>query len=178
LVGYESIDFLDGQVALRRPERFESHTINDIVDIPSDHRARPNYKMAQYAPGDYEAIISQRPIAIHALENPTKFDAGPYLFRKILRDAVRGSNAAASAEAFSEWLKDFNGAPNSYCSGNVFELPIGATTEEEVAQRRFVAKGVITILTESEQYKGEERSNFVKQKMEELEQTAKAQFKH
>jgi hypothetical protein len=57
-------------------------------------------------------------------------------------------------------------------------LPIGATTEEEVAQRRFVAKGVIAIITEAEQYKGEERINFVKQKMEELEQTAKAQFKH
>jgi len=66
----------------------------------------------------------------------------------------------------------------SYCSGNVFELPIGVTTEEEVAQRRFVAKGVIAILSESEQYKGKERIEFVKNKMEELEQTAKGQFKH
>jgi hypothetical protein len=41
-----------------------------------------------------------------------------------------------------------------------------------------VAKGVIAILTESEQYKGQERTDFVKQKMEELEQAAKAQFKH
>jgi hypothetical protein len=41
-----------------------------------------------------------------------------------------------------------------------------------------VAKGVIAILTESEQYKGKERTDFVKQKMEALEQTAKAQFKH
>jgi len=57
-------------------------------------------------------------------------------------------------------------------------LPIGATTEEEIAQRRFVAKGVIAILTESEQYKGKDRIEFVKSKMEELEQTAKAQFKH
>jgi hypothetical protein len=37
---------------------------------------------------------------------------------------------------------------------------------------------VITILTESEHHKGKERTEFVKQKMEELEQTAKAQFKH
>jgi hypothetical protein len=178
LVGYESIDFLDGQVALRRAERFDQHSIKDIVPIPLDHRSRPNYKMAQYAPGDYEAIISQRPIAIHALENPTKFDAGPYLFRKMLRDAVRGSNPAASAEAFAEWLKEVNGAPNSYCSGNVFQLPIGATTEEEVAQRRFIAKGVISIITESEQYKGKERTEFVRQQMEKLEQTALSQFKH
>jgi hypothetical protein len=58
------------------------------------------------------------------------------------------------------------------------DRPIGATTEEEVAQRRFVAKNVITILTESEQYMGKERTDFVKKKMEELEQTAKVQFKH
>jgi nitrite reductase/ring-hydroxylating ferredoxin subunit len=178
LVGYESIDFLDGQVALRRAERFDHRSIQDIVPIPADHRSRSNYKMAQYAPGDYEAIISQRPIAIHALENPTKFDAGPYLFRKMLRDAVRGSNPAASAEAFAEWLKEVNGTPNSYCSGNVFQLPIGATTEEEVAQRRFIAKGVISIITESEQYKGKERTEFVRQQMEALEQTALSQFKH
>ena len=36
---------------------------------------------------NYEAIISQRPIAVHALENPTKFDAGLYAFRKMLREA-------------------------------------------------------------------------------------------
>jgi nitrite reductase/ring-hydroxylating ferredoxin subunit len=178
LVGYESIDFLDGQVALRRADRFANHSIDDIVPIPENHRERANYKMAQYAPGDYEAIISQRPIAIHALENPTKFDTGPYLFRKMLRDAIRGSNKAASIEGFLAWLKEVDSAPNSYCSGNVFELPIGATIEEEVAQRRFVAKGVIAILTESDRLKTTERDAFVKQKMEELEQTAKAQFKH
>lgn len=176
LVGYESIDFLDGQVALRRAERFKDATVNDIVPIPAHHRERAGYKMAQYAPGDYEAIISQRPIAIHALENPTKFDAGPYLFRKMLRDAIRGVNPGASAEAFSAWLKGIQGAPNSYCSGSVFDIPVAATTELEVAQRRFVAKAVIAIITESEGFTGQQRSDFVKAKMDELEQTATAKF--
>lgn len=170
LVGYETIDFLEGQVAMRRPERFGKYKLEDLPPIPSDHRARENYKDCQYAPGDYEAIISQRPIAIHALENPTKFDAGLYMFRKLLRDAVRGNNPRASAQAFAQWVKDCAGEPNAYCSGNVFDLPVGRTTEEEVTLRRYLAKQVVTIITESDSLKGQERDRFVKDKMEALQQ--------
>ena len=170
LVGYETIDFLEGQVAMRRPERFGEYKLEDLPPIPSDHRARANYKDCQYAPGDYEAIISQRPIAIHALENPTKFDAGLYMFRKLLRDAVRGSNPNASPEQFAQWIRDSAGAPNAYCSGNVFDLPVGRTTEEEVSLRRLLAKQVVSIITEADKFKGQERTEFVKQKMEALQQ--------
>jgi hypothetical protein len=173
LVGYESIDFLDGQVAMRRPERFGQYKLEDLPPIPSDHRARPNYKNTQYAPGDYEAIISQRPIAVHALENPTKFDAGVYQFRKLLRDAVRGTNAAASAREFAEWLRQQGGAPNSYCSGNVFDIPEAATVEQEVVQRRAVTKRIVAILSESENLKGKERTEFVKAQFDELERSVK-----
>jgi len=174
LVGYESIDFLEGQVALRRPERFAEHNSADIVPIPTNHRERPGYKAAQYAPGDYEAIISQRPIAVHALENPTKFDAGVFLFRKMLRDAVRGTNPAASAENFAQWLRDQRGSPNSYCSGNVFDIPEGETVEEEVLHRRAVIKRVVAILTESDKLKGAERADFVKEHFDDLEKIKEA----
>jgi len=173
MVGYETIDFLEGQVAMRRPERFGKYKLEDMPPIPSDHRARENYKECQYAPGDYEAIISQRPIAVHALENPTKFDAGVFLFRKLLRDAVRGTNAAANPRNFAEWLAEVGGAPNSYCSGNVFEIPEGATVEEEVAQRRKVTRQIVSIITESESLKGEERAAFVREKLDLLEHSAK-----
>ncbi len=175
LVGYETIDFLDGQVALRRKERFaDGLTARDIVPIPDDHRERPNYKDAQYAPGDYEAIISQRPIAVHALENPTKFDAGLFMFRKLLRDAVRGTNAAAAAEGFAQWLRDVGGMPNSYCSGNVFEVPEGATAEEEVTRRRHVSRQIVNILTEADKLRGGERAAFVRERMDELERATRA----
>jgi hypothetical protein len=174
LVGYETIDFLEGQVAMRRPERFGEYKLEDLPPIPPNHRERPNYKKAQQAPGDYEAIISQRPIAVHALENPTKFDAGLYMFRKMLRDAIRGANPAANPENYAQWLRDVNAAPNSYCSGNVFEIPEGATVEEEVARRRFVCKQIVAIVTESDAMKGEERAAFVRDKLEQLEQAARS----
>jgi nitrite reductase/ring-hydroxylating ferredoxin subunit len=173
-VGYESIDFLEGQVAMRRPERFGQYTINDMPPIPPAHRERPNYKQAQYAPGDYEAIISQRPIAVHALEHPTRFDAGLYLFRKLLRDAVRGSNPAAGPAQFAEWLRSVDGAPNSCCSGNVLDIPEAATVEEEVANRRRVTRSIVNILTESEPLKDAQRTAFVQAKLEELEKSTRA----
>jgi hypothetical protein len=173
MVGYETIDFLEGQVAMRRPERFGKYKLEDLPPIPPNHRERANYKEAQYAPGDYEAIISQRPIAVHSLENPTKFDAGLYQFRKMLRDAVRGTNAAASAQGFAEWLRELDGVPNSYCTGNVFEIAEGETVEEEVARRRKVLKTVVAILTESDNLKGTARAEFVRGKFDELEQSLK-----
>ena len=145
------------------------------MPIPPNHRERANYKDCQYAPGDYEAIISQRPIAIHALENPTKFDAGLYMFRKLLRDAVRGSNALATPHEFAKWLHDCAGSPNSYCSGNVFDLPKGRTTEEEVRLRRYLAKQAVAILNEAESKAGAARNDFVKSKMEALQQDVLAQ---
>ena len=171
MVGYETIDFLEGQVAMRRPERFGKYKLEDLPPIPTNHRERANYKEAQYAPGDYEAIISQRPIAVHKLENPTKFDAGLYAFRKMLRDGVRGTNPAASAKGFAEWLRSMAGEPNSFCSGNVFEMPIAETVEQEVANRRRLAKETVAILNEAEQLKGRDREVFVKERMEQLEQS-------
>lgn len=169
LVGYESIDFLEGQVAMRRPERFGQYKLEDLPPIPSDHRTRANYKAAQYAPGDYEAIISQRPIVVHALENPTKFDAGLYAFRKMLRDAVRGSNPAASAVGFAEWLHDMSGMPNSYCCGNVLEIAEAPAVADEVANRRKVAKHIVMLLTQADKMRGEKRETFMRGGLEALE---------
>jgi hypothetical protein len=110
---------------------------------------------------------------VHSLEHPTKFDAGLYLFRKMLRDAVRGTNPAASPAEFAQWLRDVGATPNSYCSGNVFEIPEAATVEEEVAKRRRISKAVVAILTQSDHLKGDERAAFVRAKMDELEQSTR-----
>jgi len=83
---------------------------------------------------------------------------------------VRGTNPKATPEQFAQWLRECGGSPNSYCSGNVFELPVGRTTEEEVTLRRHLARQVVAILSESDSLKGEERQRFVKDKMEALQQ--------
>lgn len=47
------------------------------------------YEEQQRRPGDYEAQVSQRPIAIHALEHLGASDRGVIMFRKLLRQDIR-----------------------------------------------------------------------------------------
>jgi len=154
---------------MRRPERFGKYKLEDLPPIPSNHRERESYKAAQYAPGDYEAIISQRPITVHALENPTKFDAGLYIFRRLLRDAVRGINPAAGPEQFALWLTERGGTPNSYCSGNVLEIKVGETIEQEVSNRREVTRQIVKIITENDQLQGPVRCKNIMDSLAALE---------
>src|SRR5207253_590236 len=44
---------------------------------------------AQRRPGDYEAQVSQRPIAIHGLEHLSATDRGVTMFRKLVRAGIR-----------------------------------------------------------------------------------------
>jgi len=168
LVGFEKIDFLEGQCGIRRPERLQ-YDADDLPPIPKHHRERDCYRDAQRAPGDYEATASQRPIAVHSLENPMKFDGGVYLSRKQLRDAMTGKNPQATGAGWKEWLESVDGQPNTYCSGNVLAIPKGATPAEEVELRRVVAKRCIDAITESDKLPKDERSAFVKQKMADIE---------
>ena len=167
MTGYEKMDFLEGQVGMRRPER-DTYGQGELPPRYKHHRERPCYKDAQYAPGDYEVITSQRPIAVHALENPMKFDRGVFLFRKLLRDAVTGQNPKASPKAWREWLTQ-NPTPNSYCSGNVLEIPRARTLKAEVKKRRIIAQQVIEATTESGSLAGKERHKFMQRKLAEIE---------
>ena len=74
-VGIESIDFI-GQTADERP-----------------------YEERQRQPGDYEAQVSQRPIAVHALEHRATSDRGVAALRRRLRDRIR---ALAAGEPVSQ----------------------------------------------------------------------------
>jgi hypothetical protein len=108
-----------------------------------------------------KGCTSQRPIAIHALESPMKFDGGVYLFRKLLRDAINGDNPEASPEAFLKWLINLDGKPNIYRSGNILKIPAGETVEEEVNRHRLVAEQMMEALTE--------RNKFIVEKFAEIE---------
>ena len=71
-VGLEKIDFI-GQTEEERP-----------------------YQERQRQPGDYEAQVSQRAIAVHALEHHGSSDAGVIRLRHLLRKQVRGLSEDAA----------------------------------------------------------------------------------
>ena len=79
LVGRESIDFV-GQTEEERP-----------------------YEERQRQPGDYEAQVSQRPIAIHALEHRASSDAGVARLRRLLRQRIRALAAGEPLRRPDAW---------------------------------------------------------------------------
>ena len=58
--------------------------------------------------------------------------------------------------------------------GQRFDLPEAESVEQEVANRRALTKKLVAILTESDEFKGEERAQFVREKFESLEASMKA----
>ena len=68
LVGIDGMDFLDGQSGNRTDAE--------------KHRD----------PGDWDVLVSQRPIARHAMEHLGESDAGVALMRKTLRQNIKGEN--------------------------------------------------------------------------------------
>lgn len=62
----------------------------DKIDFLEGQTGNRSYEVGQRAPGDWEALVSQGKIAVHAAEHPGTSDAGVYLCRKLLRDTLRG----------------------------------------------------------------------------------------
>ena len=118
LVGRESIDFV-GQTEDERP-----------------------YEERQRQPGDYEAQVSQRPIAIHALEHRASSDAGVAKLRRLLRRRIR---ALAAGEPVRRPEPCGLDAVPTYCQDTVFPWRgAGRPTAEDLrAEGRRVAGAVL-----------------------------------
>lgn len=143
-VGWDNIDFLDGQVGNR------------------------SYEVAQRGPGDWEVICSQRPIAIHALENPMESDVGVYLFRKLLREAITGKNPAADPAKMHDRVQ--KGLPLCcYTQNSVLAIPKRPTDEEDRAMIKRVGRRIIEIAQEADCCNPEERKRLILSRLQQLE---------
>lgn len=88
------------------------------------------YEESQRRPGDYEAQVSQRPIAVHALENLATSDRGVTMFRRQVKrgiDSVRRNEPPqAPASAPGEMVP-------TYCNDTVVAVPEAPTPEQDGA---------------------------------------------
>ena len=126
--------------------------------------------MAQRAPGDWEAIKSQRPIAVHALENPAAGDIGVYMNRKNLRNAVRGTNPAAAPEKMHERANA--GLPaRCYTNNSVLDIAQRSSEREDRQVLGRVGRRVLAIVEEGDGYEGAERDAFIRGRLEDLERS-------
>lgn len=86
--------------------------------------AADSYEEGQRHPGDYEAQVSQRPIAIHSLEHLGGTDLGISQFRNQLRRGIRAVQAGEDPQGI---FRNGGGVIPTYCNNTVVRLPPAAT---------------------------------------------------
>jgi nitrite reductase/ring-hydroxylating ferredoxin subunit len=82
------------------------------------------YEDSQRHPGDYEAQVSQRPIAIHGLEHLSATDRGISMFRNQVR---RGIRAVRDGHPPAGLCRDEGMVIPTYCNNTVVHMPAAAT---------------------------------------------------
>jgi hypothetical protein len=82
--------------------------------------AAETYRQGQLHPGDFEAQVSQRPIAIHGLEHLGATDRGVTMLR---RQIMRGIRAVEAGDDPIGVIRDAGGVIPTYCNNTVVVLP-------------------------------------------------------
>jgi phenylpropionate dioxygenase-like ring-hydroxylating dioxygenase large terminal subunit len=86
------------------------------------------YDAGQRQPGDYEAQVSQRPIAIHGLEHLSATDRGVTLFRQHIRRGVRAVQAGHDPKGL---CRAAGAVIPTYCNDTIVAVPPAATPEAD-----------------------------------------------
>jgi phenylpropionate dioxygenase-like ring-hydroxylating dioxygenase large terminal subunit len=88
--------------------------------------AMETYEEGQRHPGDFEAQVSQRPIAVHGLEHLSATDRGIGMFRNQLR---RGIRAVRGGQDPIGMRRDDGAVIATYCNNTVLHMPPAAAGE-------------------------------------------------
>ncbi len=88
----------------------------DFIGQTADERL---YEERQRVPGDYEVQVSQRSIAVHALENLATSDRGVALLRRLIRERVR---ALVTETAPRDLPTNDEGTVATYCQDTVWPI--------------------------------------------------------
>ena len=82
--------------------------------------AMESYEESQRHPGDYEAQVSQRSIAVHGLEHLSETDRGVSMFRQQLRRGIRAVKAGKDPQGL---CRDEGKVIPTYCNNTVVRMP-------------------------------------------------------
>jgi hypothetical protein len=92
----------------------------DRAIMLSGQLAAGSYEAGQRQPGDYEAQVSQRPIAIHRLEHIGATDRGVMMFRNQTRRGIRAVQAGHDPMGL---CRDTGVVIATYCNDTVLRMP-------------------------------------------------------
>jgi phenylpropionate dioxygenase-like ring-hydroxylating dioxygenase large terminal subunit len=88
--------------------------------------AADSYAEGQRRPGDFEAQVSQRPVAVHGLEHLGATDRGVTMFRNQIRRGIRAVKAGGDPAGL---FRDGGAVIPTYCNDTVVRVPPAKTAE-------------------------------------------------
>lgn len=133
----------------------------DKIDFLVGQTGNRSYEIAQRAPGDWEAMTSQRPIALHALENPGTSDVGVYLLRKLLREFIRGRVEADRTR--------IAGSRHTYGQDTVLHLKRLKDIKSDVDEMKKVGREVLAIMMEADKIQSGHRDAHIRRRLDEID---------
>ena len=98
-----------------------------------------SYEEKQRCPGDYDAQVSQRPMAIHALEHLGATDRGVTMFRKLVRQGIKVVRRGADPKGLSR----ADGVIPTYSHETVLRVPPASTPDRDRVLLRDTARRVL-----------------------------------
>jgi hypothetical protein len=123
-----------------------------------------SYDERQRVPGDFDAQVSQRPIAIHALEHFGTTDRGVSMLRRMVRKGIRAVGNGREPDCV-------RGAPgtviSTYCSDSVVRVPRRTGRNDEIVLRD-IGRAVSRIIIDEDHGVGCDRLGRVAQQIEAL----------
>ena len=145
----------------------------DKIDFLIGQTRHRSYDEQQRIPGDYEAIVSQGAITVHALEHLGRSDAGVRMCRSLLRNAVSGKSAPDPIRALAE-AAGSDTLPR-YPSDSVLRLARQSDIEKDRELIRKAAHQVFAIMMECDVLPLAQRRPHVLRGLDEIEQGLNAQ---
>jgi phenylpropionate dioxygenase-like ring-hydroxylating dioxygenase large terminal subunit len=87
------------------------------------------YEEAQRRPQDFEAQVSQRPIAVHGMEHLGTTDRGISMLRRQIRDGIKA--VKDGKDPVGLFREGHNAVVPTYCNNTVVRIPAAATEEAD-----------------------------------------------
>jgi phenylpropionate dioxygenase-like ring-hydroxylating dioxygenase large terminal subunit len=101
--------------------------------------AAESYEAGQRHPGDYEAQVSQRPIAIHGLEHLGATDRGVTMFRNQIRRGIRAVRAGGDPAGM---CRNGSALTPTCCNDTIVRVPRAASEEADKRMMRDTGRGL------------------------------------
>lgn len=127
----------------------------ESVDFFGQNGDRP-YEDRQRMPGDFDAQVSQRPIAVHQMENLTRCDRGVAMLRQLLRRQIK---RVAEGQAPTLSPVRSGGLVPTYAHDTVVQIPAAESADPQADAERLreIAKAITNIVVKGAHHEAADR---------------------